>query len=139
VLYLGINPQSFPFSSAEKQHAHNNDNEMVVAQIRRQHQPETPAIQPYIVLLNAPPMEPHGQALGTSDNAPLWGDISAKSSFIYSRPRPWPSAAGVSFPKRISLAGILETHGIHHEIHFNLSWLGNNQTLSDRRNYHITI
>jgi hypothetical protein len=33
----------------------------------------------------------------------------------------------------------LETHGIHHKIHFNFSRLGNNQTLNDRRNYYITI
>jgi hypothetical protein len=75
-------------------------------------------VWPYPVLLRARPVEPHGQALGTSDNAPLWGDIPAKSSCIHPRLRSWPCAAGVGIPKTIDLFGVLGTHGIHPEIHF---------------------
>jgi hypothetical protein len=56
--------------------------------------------------------------------------------------RPYPvllRAPQVGLPKTFALFGIVETHGIHHEIHFNFSRLGNNRTLNDRWNYYITI
>ncbi len=96
-------------------------------------------IRSYPFLFCLPPMEPHAQARGISDNAPLWGDIPAKSWCIHPRLRSWPCAAGVSFPKTIDLSGVLGTHVIHPEIHFNFSWLGNTRTFNDRRNYYITI
>lgn len=48
-------------------------------------------------------------------------------------------APPISFPKKTGLSGILEAHGIHDEIHFNFTRLGNKQTLNDRRNYYVTI
>ena len=48
-------------------------------------------------------------------------------------------APPVGLPKTIALFGIVETHGIHHEIHYNFRKLGNNRTLNDRRKYYITI
>jgi hypothetical protein len=40
------------------------------------------------VLFRAHPVEPRGQARGTSTSAPLWGDIPAKSwAFIHGQGR----------------------------------------------------
>jgi len=45
-------------------------------------------IRPYPVLLRAHPVEPRGQARGTSTSAPPWGDIPAKSwAFIHGQGR----------------------------------------------------
>ena len=45
-------------------------------------------VRPYPVLLRAHPVEPRGQARGTSTSAPPWGDIPAKSwAFIHGQGR----------------------------------------------------
>jgi hypothetical protein len=45
-------------------------------------------IRPYPILLRAHPVEPRGQARGTSASVPPWGDIPAKSwAFIHGQGR----------------------------------------------------
>ena len=88
--------------------------------------------RPYPVLSRACPVEPHGQARGTSDSAPLWGDIPAKSWCIHPQPRPWPSAAGVGFPKRAAPSGIGDIHDFYHRNPLNVKKLVQNKPLYNR-------
>ena len=91
------------------------------------------------VFLRAPPVEPRGQARGTSDNVPLRGDIPAKSWHIHPRLRPWSRAAGISFPKRLASSGIGDIHGSNQGTLFDFKRLDNSQAFNNRRNYYIII
>jgi hypothetical protein len=58
---------------------------------------------------------------------------------IHPRPRPWPSAAGIGFPKRAAPSGIGDIHDFHHRNPLNVNKLVQNKALYNRRNYHIII
>jgi len=89
-------------------------------------------IGPNPVFLRAPPVEPRGQARGTSDNVPLRGDIPAKSWHIHPRLRPWSRAAGISFPKRLASSGIGDIHDFHHRNPLNVKRLSETEALHTR-------
>jgi len=91
------------------------------------------------VLLHSPLVEPRGQVRGTSDNAPLWGDIPAKSWCIHRWSRPSSSAAGIGFPKRVAPSGIEDIHDFHPKNPINVNKLVQNKALYNSRNYHIII
>jgi hypothetical protein len=89
-------------------------------------------IRPYPVFLHARPVEPRGQARGTSDTVLLWGDIPAKSWCIHRRLRPWSSAAGISFPKNIAPSGSGDIHDCHHRNPLNVKRLSETEALHTR-------
>jgi hypothetical protein len=96
-------------------------------------------VRSHPILLRAPPVEPRGQARGTSDNVPLKGDIPAKSCCIHPRLRPWSRVVGIGFPKKITLSGIVDIHDFHPGSPFYFKGLSKDQVLHAMQNYHITI
>jgi len=89
-------------------------------------------IGPNPVFLRAPPVGPRGQAPDTSEIALPWDDIPAKSWCIHRRLRPWSSAAGIGFPKRLTSSGIGDIHDFHHRNPLTFSRLAQNKTLYSR-------
>ena len=97
-------------------------------------------VRSHPILLRSPLVEPRGQVRGTSDNAPLWGDIPAKSWCIHRWSRPSSSAAGIGFPKKIALfGGTADIHDFQHRNPLNVNKLVQNKALYNRRNYHHNI
>ena len=89
-------------------------------------------IGPNPVFLRAPPVGPRGQARDTSDTALLWGDIPAQSWCIHRRLRPYSSAGGIGFPKRLTPSGIGDIHDFHHRNLLTFNRLAQNKILYNR-------